>query len=398
MNAPVSSDENYHVVIASDSLGLPRPWNQKLLSDQPESFFRYELTYPYLLRAKLEARMPGQRLTVSHSAARGGTFKRALGMARDLFSWLGAHAVVVHFGVVDCWLRPDGGQLTSPEEFDEMLAELMANHRQMGPNTLLIVFGVLATNARMLEKEPRQAENIAAFNRHFRARCQGENVVFVDVEQRFSAEDGVVHEDGHHLSRAGHRAYADILAEILLERAQRAPKPAGAPERAGAPLAEARALLAADQGDEAAAIYEPLYELFPFNAEICDVVGGARLRGGDPVGAFEALSVAAKAAPTNASLWARAALAATAALPAAEALPYLTHAFALNGDNRSIAYRACRALSHAGAARAALLQAERFLETHEPDPQDAPIVELRDQLRRRLGLPPAEDLRQTDAA
>lgn len=205
----------FHVVISSDSLSLPRPWNQKLVDDTPENFFRIEQTYPFLLKDNLE-KILHQRVNVSNYAARASSIGRPSGMTPDLFSWMSSDVTIIHHGVVDCWLK-DGQPRVALTTFTEYVTKIMDDKKKWGPKVPLIIIGILPTNQRMLEKFPTQNDLIREFNRVLRENTNSNNTIFMDVE-RFDVDvrSEIVHEDGHHLSRKGHRIYANKLAQEII--------------------------------------------------------------------------------------------------------------------------------------------------------------------------------------
>ncbi|MEL7466247.1 MAG: GDSL-type esterase/lipase family protein [Pseudomonadota bacterium] len=384
----VATDEHLKIILATDSLALPRPWNQKKLTANPEAFFRYEDTYPYLMRRRLEAALPRQRLSVFSLSSRGGTFNRTKVHAQDLFSWMGGQVAIIHFGVVDCWRRPDGTQLTKVEDFEKAAAELIENHAKMGPDVLLIVIGILPTNETMLEREPAQNENIAAFNEALRTHIKGPNVRFFDVETLYAEEvDDVLHLDGHHLSKTGHAAYAEQLSGIILDGLNFSGRASARPPAMEGLRTRAKNLISTGQFTEAKAVVDEIAAKGGGEALQSALYGEILFRRGDYEGAFAHLSLAAKHMPGDVALWNLTAITAFKVLPKLDALSYLTHAYALNPRNGSIAFRLVKAL----AAERHYAQALEIADSFEPgdgipadiDDVSTPANEIR-KLRRKV--------------
>ena len=206
----------FHVVIASDSLSLPRPWNQKQLDDKPDNFFRIDETYPFVLREKLRIAL-NDDVIVSNYAVRASSLQRASVMGPDLFSWMSADISIIHQGVVDCWLKADGEPRIPLDRFVEFVEKIYAEKSKYGQSIPSIQFGILPTNQRMLEKEPRLNDSISAFNEVLRTLIPVDSsTLFIDVERLPEDERlKIVHEDGHHLSRYGHQKYASIIFDQI---------------------------------------------------------------------------------------------------------------------------------------------------------------------------------------
>ncbi|MEL7388159.1 MAG: SGNH/GDSL hydrolase family protein [Pseudomonadota bacterium] len=371
---------------------MPRPWNQKNLEANPEGFFQFEDTYPYLLRQYLRAHFPRQRLSVSTLSSRGGTFKRTQVFANDLFSWMGAKVVVVHFGIVDCWLRDEQQQLTSPEEFQTAVRDLVVNHTKMGPDILLIVIGILPTNKTMLAKKPKQNEAIAQFNQILRDGLEDQSAVFLDVERTFAHQfDDIIHLDGHHLSKTGHQVYAEAICKTILSGFDLTGK-------AGSVQTDINALKKRvgnniKDGEFDTALADVTETLGPAKDEAfaTALIGEIEFARGDFKVAFRHLSTAAKHFPTDIGLWKLTALSASRVLPPADALSFLAHAHAINPESCCIALHLIKALSEQELYQQALVVCDRFqsskTDTSSDDTAHAlqSIALMRGQILDRIG-------------
>jgi lysophospholipase L1-like esterase len=79
----------------------------------------------------------------------------------------------------------------------------------------LVVIGITPTIDKMLIKHPNLNEVISSFNQALKDIFQ-ENDFFVDMEDSFKKYgDLLLHLDGHHLSKYGHRIVFENLASIL---------------------------------------------------------------------------------------------------------------------------------------------------------------------------------------
>lgn len=213
-----NEDGFFHVVLSTDSLSLPRPWNAKKISEDPEQHFRYRDTYPYLLQIKLRVALPHAEVQVSNMGQRASSIGGASVKRMDILHYMEPSACVIHHGVVDCWIRPaEEKRFRVPlDEYEKHVQLILDARGQYAPALPVIFIGIMPTNAAMLAKQPEQNEIIAQYNASLRARCKGQ-AVFLDVEKLFGhMTEQVVHLDGHHISRLGHKLYADELFRLLM--------------------------------------------------------------------------------------------------------------------------------------------------------------------------------------
>ena len=213
-----SDEATFHVVISSDSLSFPRPWNQKLANSKSELDFRYEDTYPALLRQNLRAQSPRTDVIISNLGRRACTVGHVNVVGRDIVLDMSPDVTIIHHGIVDCWFRPELPQKrrTSEAEFGEALDKFFALREQLSPQLPIILIGILKTNARMLQKFPQQNDDIDTYNEILRSKAAAYNAHFVALDEGVDDPVQLVHEDGHHLSRTGHRRAAEALTEIVI--------------------------------------------------------------------------------------------------------------------------------------------------------------------------------------
>ena len=207
-----------HIVLETDSLGLPRPWNAKRAEEAPEQFFRFRDTYPYLLLKLMRDACPDSEVLVTNLGQRASTMAWAVANAGDLLKHMDPAAAIVHHGIVDCWIRENeaGRFRVLPDEFRKYVSQLTSMRMKLAPQLPLIFIGIMPTTAAMLARVPEQNDIIAQYNEILRECVTGKAILF-DVERMFShMVEQVVHLDGHHLSRTGHRLYADELFRLLL--------------------------------------------------------------------------------------------------------------------------------------------------------------------------------------
>ena len=206
-------------MLSTDSLSFPRPWNQKHVDDQPDQFFTYDTTYPHLVRAALRTEMPGREVEVTNLGRRAVTISNVKNVGRDLLSWMSSDVAVLHHGIVDCWIRnvETLERRTTEEEYEAVLQEFLALRAEIAPELPVILIRILHTNERMLRSFPMQDEVIDRYNAIIdRIANETPGVHALSLASDGGDERTLVHEDGHHLSRAGHQRVAERLVAFIL--------------------------------------------------------------------------------------------------------------------------------------------------------------------------------------
>jgi len=208
------------VVVAGDSLALPRPANVHTWrpGTGEELAVRTQDTYAYLLERDLRRRLV-EDCEVVNRAVRMRTMPEIAADNESLVHFFEPDALVVQVGIVDCWPREHLGwqPLVPLPQFLDAFLTLVA-HVQLRPQTRLVVVGPCPTSRRMEAKAPGVQE---AVNRYAAALDQVTRELgfdFLDMRQHVDPDDPEVNllPDGSHLNRAGNRLVADELLRILL--------------------------------------------------------------------------------------------------------------------------------------------------------------------------------------
>lgn len=377
--------ELFHAIVCSDSLSLPRPWNQKNVDDKPEAFFKFEDTYPYLLRESLEKMLPDRKVFVSNMGNRASSVQRAANISNDLFKWMGADVTIVHGGIVDCWIRENGVQHTDLEKFEQCFDSVLEARQKLNPNLPLIVVGILPTNARMARKVPRQNEIISDYNKVLRTKLSGEGVAFIDVEGLPSRDLALMlHEDGSHLSRSGHQALATLIAEQIAELCDLVPlvkHDASVPEIALNIFEDLKTAMKNKDKVEIDSISKQLDASFGDYLSSRLLLAQAYSANGQSLRAFRSLAVAKALRPFDRSISVRLGTLAYGLLPPTDALPFIQSAYALDPSDRSTVFRLASVLASLKQFESCLKVCQGFLALHD-DPQ---IRKIQDNILTRLG-------------
>lgn len=209
----------FHILISADSLSLPRPWLKKRPTERPNQFFSFVATYPYLLERLIQRQMPDRIVRVSNLGRRGSTIQNVHTCAVDLVSWMAPDVVILHHGIVDCWIRNTETmeRHTSEAEFSRHLAAFFETRNQMSPSLPVIMVKIIHTSEKQLRSSPEQNNVIDTYNALIEAAAAKEaSVQVVSIPFQGVRSGSNVHEDGHHLSRIGHKAMADTLSRAIL--------------------------------------------------------------------------------------------------------------------------------------------------------------------------------------
>lgn len=213
--------ELFHILISSDSLSMPRPWLKKRPTERPDQFFTFTGTYPFLLERMVQRQMPDNYVRVTNFSRRAGSISNINACGIDLVSWMSPSVVVIHHGIVDCWVRkPETMERNKTEaEFAAQLTSFFALRDKEAPGLPVIIVKILQVVGSNSHVHPEQNKLINTYNALIEATAADEsNVQVVSIPSGAN-----VHADGHHLSRLGHRAMAEMLSKAILKHPNRRP-------------------------------------------------------------------------------------------------------------------------------------------------------------------------------
>lgn len=237
--------------VYGDSLSLPRPADGVAYSD----------VYPELIRDALEATHPGLRISV-WNRSRGGASIRELheSYCQDsaYFDPTESSILVIQCGIVDCAPRPVPssvrekiGHLPTPlrwlvakflhfarpfllrigirwrvTEIDDFESRLLTWVKGIHAEPVRVyVFNIAPTVPAIEAHSPGLANSIHAYNEAIRRVTSAGSATLIDVFGAIQAQPGGLSKyinlrDGHHISKQGHRLYADLLlaAEAAAKR------------------------------------------------------------------------------------------------------------------------------------------------------------------------------------
>lgn len=228
--------------VYGDSLSLPRPADGVFHGD----------VYPELIRDALEAAHPGLRVSVwnrSRGGASIGELHTSYRQDSAYFDLAEPSILVIQCGIVDCAPRPvppgvrekigrlptllrwlvakclhvarpfllRAGIRWRATESDDFEHRLLAWIRDAcSGKARVYVVNIAPTLPAIDAHSPGLADSIHAYNEAIRRAAGAGGAVLIDVygairSQPEGSGDHINRQDGHHITRRGHRLYADML-------------------------------------------------------------------------------------------------------------------------------------------------------------------------------------------
>lgn len=208
------------VLIAGDSLGLPRPYRIGAYSpSEQELALYYSETYPVLVEERLRAEGAGEVIQVINKCVRAQTIK---GVYVESYDWLYYHqpdVFVLQVGIVDLWFRSElgGGQKVPLPEYKGVLLKLIKERLVHMPNCILLLCAVAGVSAAVEERFPGLAAQVAAYNHVLESAATGTNVLFLNFGCNKSRDWGerLFLPDGYHLNKEGSKMLADSIVNAI---------------------------------------------------------------------------------------------------------------------------------------------------------------------------------------
>lgn len=213
----------YHIVLSTDTLGFPRPWQTKAQEKNQELFFRYRMTYPYILKGILSSAFQDKNIEVTNLGRRASTVENLRAVGRDMLNWMSPDIAIVHHGMVDCWIRDSNTPQprTSEEKFASELRQFLELRNERAPRLPVILVALLRADEATLKKKPQQNDLIDRYNDIMVSAISNQKgVQLVTIGDGGEDDKALILDDGHHLSRHGHQRAALKLADAIVRAVQ----------------------------------------------------------------------------------------------------------------------------------------------------------------------------------
>lgn len=208
------------IIIVGDSLTLPRP---KRINE-----FDYRITEPLavefddtygalLQRSLLETHSDIYPLVINRGQ-RAFTIKDVFNQSNDHLFFMDPDVVILHVGIVDCWIRDsEGKQIVALDEF-KVFANEFIDRLLTKPTCKLIIIGIAPTSVKMEERTPAINQQIGLYNRVFWQRVDYERIFYIDLESRinpYNTREYLLPDD-QHINVDGNRLLFEQIAPLIL--------------------------------------------------------------------------------------------------------------------------------------------------------------------------------------
>jgi len=208
------------ILVAGDSLGLPRPHRINNYSpDEKELAVAYEETYSSILgRELLKYYNFDSHVEVINRSKRFYTIKDVNTEFADHLFFFEPDVIVMQVGIVDCWFREhlNGGQMVNKVDYEQHLLNIL-NLLKYRPNCRLIIIGISPTSSKMEKKYKGINKEIQTYNQVLKSYVNNKNVFYVDLEKYIKPDSTAefLLPDDHHLNKNGNKLIASLLIELL---------------------------------------------------------------------------------------------------------------------------------------------------------------------------------------
>jgi len=208
------------ILVAGDSLGLPRPYRINDYSfDETELAVSYENTYSAIINKKLLELFQMDPFTeVINMSRRSQTLEGVYSEFVDNFFFHQPDIFILHVGIVDCWFREElnGGQRVPINKYEKYLDNILQMIRYR-PLCKLIIVGICPTSKKMENRYPGINSEIRAYNKILMSKVDSKSIFYIDMEHY--VDNGDIYDyllpDDHHLNVNGNKVVASELLKII---------------------------------------------------------------------------------------------------------------------------------------------------------------------------------------
>lgn len=208
------------ILIAGDSLGLPRPHRINNYSPEENDLaIRYEDTYSSIINKKLMADFKMNPFVEMINRSRRA--QTIIGVSQEFADHLYFYepeVIIMQVGIVDCWFREhlNGKQMVNRKNFKEHLLKIVGLLSER-PRCRLIIIGISPTSVKMQDRYPGIIREIRLYNQVLKAVVNYKNIFYIDMEKYVKPirPQEYLLPDDHHLNRAGNQLVAKQAIGLL---------------------------------------------------------------------------------------------------------------------------------------------------------------------------------------
>ena len=208
------------VLVAGDSLGLPRPHRINSYSpDETDLAVSYEQTYSSIInRELLKYYKMNPYVEVINRSRRSQTIANVAEEFLDHLFFYEPDIIIMQVGLVDCWFREDNAIVLDGGDFADFKSILnileVLKHR---PACKLLIIGIAPTSEKMEKKYNGINQEIRLYNQVLKSVVDNKTIFYVDMEQYVKPEQSLKYllPDGQHLNQEGNKLVAEKAIGLL---------------------------------------------------------------------------------------------------------------------------------------------------------------------------------------
>ena len=209
----------FHVVVNGDSLSLPIAWKYSAnpIID-PKLSVKFEETYPFLIESWLRDNTGFERIEVTNLSTYSATIDIVKKRLDLVLHYLNGDVIIQQCGLVDCFYREDNEgkvfQNYNLEEFSEKYKQVLEYKDFTAQPKPYYALSIMPLDSKTRHIETQKI--IPEYNKVL-SSYDYKNVEYVDLAADLGGDeiDGLLHPDGQHLNKDGHRNAADKIIKLL---------------------------------------------------------------------------------------------------------------------------------------------------------------------------------------
>lgn len=207
----------YHAVILGASESMPRPTNTKefnILSN-PSLAVRFSDCYSKKLMDAFRKKKDFS-FYLTNLSFYSYSIRDIAKRWQSSVHFLNPNMIILHFGIVDSWIRRDSKTnyvLTDFSEFRRIFATMLEYKKETAPSKKLIIVPILEPKKEMHDQI--QIDSAVSYNKaalEVAEEIDDKNISFLSFS---NCHDEIYHGDGYHLSSKGHDYIYNSLFKII---------------------------------------------------------------------------------------------------------------------------------------------------------------------------------------
>lgn len=213
-----NSKDGLRVLIAGDSLALPRPYNIYTFDPEKDEELAVHVhdTYGYMVQKELSKIYP--KIDVINRAQRAHTIRDVYVQFFDHLFYFQPDIVILHTGIVDCWPRKElnGESKTNIRNFFEYYNEIVKLIKKRR-HTKLIIIGICPTSKKMDKKYSGTLQRIDKYNQILMSGRDQQQIFFINMQKYIDIDRPNVYllSDDQHLNRKGNKLVCSLICNLI---------------------------------------------------------------------------------------------------------------------------------------------------------------------------------------